>query len=254
MEGERTVEEITAQSALKQMQDVLEKIPRQGIAEPRVRVSVVLEEAQELAGLLSRHEVARRLADVGVAAERVQELEPATQALREAEAEWLRARAHGKSAERARAESEGYALRDELLSACRFNLADCDIFAELARITDGEDAQDLRHDLLELAELVENHIDCFRSDRSFAATCRIEEARLLSEQIGYSEELSAPDDDARILRNRAFTYLIELMQQLREAGLYAFRGSTQARRYFATHLSPARRSSELPSMVRTRSA
>ena len=127
---------------------------------------------------------------------------------------------------------------------------------ELARITDAEEAEDLRHDLLELADLVEGHLEYFRHDRSFSATERAEEGRRLSAEIGASE-MEVPEEDsanARAVRNLAFTHLTEQVRKLREAGLYAFRNSRLGRSYFATHRSMARRAADLPSMVRTRIA
>jgi hypothetical protein len=241
---------------LRQLRALLLQIPKHDVVEPRVRVALVLRDAEELAGLLARREVCHRLEDVGVDEAEIGGLDPAIEALREAETAWVQERDAGKEANKARAEQTGYALREELMAACRFNLGQLDVGPELARITDSEEAEDLRHDLLELAELVEGHPEHFRRDRSFAATERVEEARQISAEIGAQpgEPTSEAMENARALRNLAFTHLTDMVIKLREAGLYAFRGSALGRSYFATHLTNTRRVSELGSMVRTRIA
>ncbi len=169
-------------------------------------------------------------------------------AARAAQSEWVVLRDRSKSEAQQEREQRGYAERAELLAACRFNLRE-ERAAQgtLSAIAQGEGVPDLVQDLRDLAELVERHRPAFAADQSFNADEAPELARSLAAEIEAglsSERLSTSQAAAKLLRDRAYTYLDDLVAELREAGRYAFRkDSAVAARFASAYLRRKRRRS-----------
>jgi hypothetical protein len=236
--------------ALSQLLGRLQNIEPDNLLEPKVQLSLVIDEARELQEILDRPVVRERLRGVGVAEVTIVELDLAIGALVESERRWCKARDAAKTARQAEAEGLGYALRDEMVAACRFNLSGVEVLELLARVTDGENPRDLVQDLLELSAFLRDNAAAFGNDTLFEPLVCSDEARELADAIAVDHEPDASALEHLELRDRAFTYLCERMQQLRQAGAYALRGSVTARRYFAPGSAPARRRRPLPSAVR----
>lgn len=236
--------------ALSQLLVRLQNIEPDNLLEPKVQLSLVIDEARELQEILDRPVVRDRLRGVGVAEATIVELELAIAALVECERRWCEARDAAKTERQAEAEGLGYALRDEMVAACRFHLSGVEVLELLARVTDGENPRELVQDLLELSAFLRDNGAAFANDTLFEPLVCSDEARELAEAIAVDHEPDAAALEHLELRDRAFTYLCERVQLLRQAGTYALRGSVTARRYFAPGATPARRRRPLPSAVR----
>jgi hypothetical protein len=225
--------------ALEQVWHLLAQIPQAELCEPQVQIALVLAEAQELQGILQQARIWQRVAATGLPRERMDLLGPASEALRDAETRWIKALYPAPA--HARALEDGQRLRDEMLSACRWNLRLRAVSSELARITDSTDPLELSMDLRELAEVVSDHLADFNADHSFRAAEAAGQSRDLARALAAVENAQLRADEASELRSRAFTYLADLMDEVRAAGRHAFRGTGDARRLFASDLAVRRR-------------
>lgn len=236
-------------SALQSLRDDLMALGDDSLLEPRIQLGAFLDEARELSAILSRASVAKRIRSVGVPQGRLDALELAVEALADSEMCWATARDAQKSEREIQAEPLAYFLRDEMVAACRFNLDRSEVAELLARVTAGEGLHDLAQDLRELSDFVRDHAASFSGDTSFDPLSCADEAVELARSIAVD---AGPDEGARALleqRDRAFTYLVGLVEQLRQAGRYAYRGTPEARAYFASDVAPARRRRPPPSSV-----
>jgi hypothetical protein len=228
----------------------MQNIEPDSLFEPKVQLSLVVDDARELQEILERPAVRERLRGVGVRDTAFDELGTSIAALVECERRWCEARDAEKTERQAQAEALGYALRDEMVAACRFHLEGVEVLELLARVTDGENPRDLVQDLRELSMFLRDHTESFAADVTFEPLVCSEEAGELAGAIAVDHEPDAAALEQLELRDRAFTVLCECVQQLRQAGAYAFRGSVSARGYFASETTPARRRRPLPSAVR----
>src|SRR5690606_26514468 len=99
--------------------------------------------------------------------------------------------------------------------------------------------------------LMEHHEEHFFGDRSFSPGDSARQAQTLAGQLGeLGEQLDIKhvSPDVIELRDRAFSYLSELVDEVRAAGRYAFRGTDEARA-FASDLVARRPRSILDSLV-----
>ncbi len=258
--------------ALQALMPRLQTLTKREVLAPRVRTGLVLADLTELVHVLARPVVRQRLLAIGVERERFEELKQALEALREAENQRVRIRGESRSRARSDALQRAAWLRDELLAACRWNLRSGAPGGALERITDSDDPIDLAQDLRELVQLIQDNAGAFRRDRSFNADVRCTEAQELGRQLrsqrdnsasgeldtlGVSpDEASSPRVSAAVLgvvedtRNRAFTHAWCLAQELRDAGLYAFRGHEESRRLFLSSHPPHPRRQGLSSTIR----
>jgi hypothetical protein len=203
----------------------------------------------ELAELASRPTVLARLAKVGLAPTVLDELALASQALHYVEA-CVRS-AQGLAPCGASALDQAANLRQELLGACHWNLRGAEHVEALARITDSEDPAEVALDLNELALLILDNLELFRADTTFDAERVAHSARATA--VGLNElplQGGAVKYEWRDLRARAFTHLTMLIDELRTAGRYAFRGTPAARVWFAASPPVRRRAVSLGGWVR----
>jgi hypothetical protein len=212
--------------------------PRE-IETPRMPIAVALQEASDLHMLLVEDPgVVQALRAVGLAQEDVDALEPAVAFTREAQSRWVVARDGRKPEAQLERERRGEALRAELLSAGTWNLrADRAALGTLAAIADGDGLADLVQDLYDLAELVERKRAAFEADTTFDASASAEKARSLASEISVGIGLGKLDSDAqkaRDLRDRAFTHLVHVVDELRAAGRHAYRHDPRMRKHFTS--------------------
>jgi hypothetical protein len=225
----------------------LERLPDDALGEPRARVPLVLAEADELLGILQQGWVRQRVVATGLTVERMDLLGPARAGLEEAERRWIGEFLPGK--DEAESLNTGQELRLELLSACRWNLRGEDVEGSLARISDGSDPAELGIDLRELGQLVREHGMAFAGDRTFRQEDVLRRADAAAQQLMAMGECSV-SRETRDVRQRAFSFLALLMEELRQAGRHAFRGTREARSLFATDVSTRRRHHPARSLVR----
>ncbi len=223
--------------SLEELKPQLLAISVDDLRSPGLPIASVVQEASDLAGACKKPNVNEALVMVGQEPGFVAELERRMVAAREAQSRWQSVRDQTKSSSLVELEAQAQTLRSEMLSAGRFNLKEREALSSLALIRAGETVDDLVQDLFDLATLFEKHAPAFERDRSFDLATRVTEARGLGEKLstGISDERLDPEPTGtRELRDRAFTYLDDMMSELRAAGRYAFRASPSMSKLFTS--------------------
>lgn len=228
-------------SALEKLLPLLSEIDTEDLVYPDIPIAVALQEANDLATYLSNKDNARILAGllaVGLPGSELPALKRGIEAAREAQSGWVVVRDRKKSQAQQEREAAGTQLRSDLVDAIRWNLRhDRVAQATLDAIQQGDGVEDLIQDLDDLAALAERHHDKFDKDETFDVDAKVEEARSSASAIraGVSQARSAnKPNDAKLLRDRAFTYLDERVSTIREAGRYAFRKEPAVRMRFSS--------------------
>jgi hypothetical protein len=226
------------QTELESLRPTLLAIPAEDVDAPNLPMAVALQEAHDLHTLASDAAVRTKLLAVGIRAEDVDALHTAVVAARQAQSAWVVVRDRSKSDAQKQREAAGYALRADLLAACRWNLrADRVARATVQAIAEGEGVADLIQDLVDLAALVERHPGAFGGDTTFDAATQVSAARDRAAELeaGTSaERLETTQREAKDLRDRAYTYLDDRVALLREAGRYAYRDDEATWRRFTS--------------------
>lgn len=194
---------------------------------PNLPISIALQEAHDLNTLVGNPEIRERLLAVGLPKAELTALPKAIAATREAQSAWIVVRDRTKSDAQRQREEAGDTLRAEMIAAARWNLRNDRVAqATIDAIAEGEGVEDLVQDLVDLAALVERQADRFESDTTFDAAEQIEAARSAAKTIemGLSRaRLARTQEEAKELRDRAYTYLAARVSAVREAGRYAFK-------------------------------
>ncbi|WP_438043500.1 hypothetical protein [Sorangium sp. So ce128] len=204
-------------------------------------VSDTLQEARELEVALSKlgkeiYKKSRLSKEVGtsISARRDQ--------LAAAESAWTEVRTLPLSSDLRAQRKDAEALKRDAIAALRYFLAaDEDVERRVDGIVLGAGVADLVSDLSQLAELLEQHRDALaRADLPKRAPERARElAAALSS--GAAERAVDPHGDAAMaLRNRAFWWLREAMDEIRAAGRYVYRDERKVLALFRTSSARAR--------------
>ena len=223
--------------SLEELKPQLLEIAVEDLRSPGIPVPSVVQEASDLVEVCKKPNVHEALVVVGQEPGFVVELERRMVATRESQSLWQSVRDQTKSSSLVELEAQAQGLRSEMLSAGRFNLKEREALSSLALIRAGETVDDLVQDLFDLATLFEKHAPAFERDRSFDLVTRVAEARTLGDQLsaGISEERLDPEPTGtRELRDRAFTYLDDMMSEIRSAGRYAFRRNPSLSKLFTS--------------------
>lgn len=200
-------------------------IPDDKAPEPVMPVDVFLQEAENLYQWSLMDVVA--LATIGISAAVLNEIPIRAGACREAQSRWFKDRNSQLEAQRLWAEQSplAYSLRDELLHTFRYAYrADTAILARVAEITEGSTHADMIQDLNDLSVLGKNNVaplqaigfDFGKLDTAAATSDAM--ANLLAMANGDK----ASQSETKKLRDKAFAYLKESVDQVREAGKYLF--------------------------------
>jgi hypothetical protein len=216
-----------ANANLEALMERLKAIPAVDLDQPDMPMSVALQEASDLAVLVNTELVRNRLVAVGCQGETLALLPKVVDATRAAQSEWAVSRDRSKGEAQRNRETAGDALRADLIAACRFNLRhNRTAQATLDAIVQGEGVADLVQDLKDLGALIERHTEAFAADQTFDPSRAAESARSLAADIeaGLSGTRATRDQDqAKLVRDQAYTLLDDLMAEVRNAGKYAFR-------------------------------
>ncbi len=209
------------QENLLQLRATIEALPAEQVKTPNVPADVFVQEAENLAAWAA--DDAAALATVGFTAERLAELPVRAGALREAQSLWMK---ESRSLDDWNAQSPAaYELRDELLHNFGFAFRKNDsLLARVAQIEDGTGHDDMLQDLNDLAVLGKENaallsaisFDLTKLDT--AATLSTQLAELLASVNG----LRIAGNPAKYLRDQAFAYLKEQVDELRAAGKFLF--------------------------------
>ena len=218
----------------------IEAIAKEGTKHPTIPMDVYLQEAEDL------HEWAQKdrkaLEAVGVEWKVVETLPARVGAVREAQSQWNAQRFAQSEAARKYKElaPDGYDLRDQLVHHMLYAYRDVsDVLGRVRAIAEGDGHADMIQDLSDLAALGKRNPEPLKSigadlkllDRAAASSATL--AELLAKSHGAGGDPSA----ARVLRDKAFTYLKDVVDQVREAGRYVFwRDRERARGYASAYL------------------
>ena len=145
----------------------------------------------------------------------------------EAQAAWVNVKGRSYSNTLVDLIAQAHKERADILAAARFHLRGDRVVAEtLGTIAEGEGLADLVQDLFALEHLVEQHLPAFERDTTFDAPARARGARELAERLQQTQTEEQFDGLQRTLRDRrdrAYTYLSRLIDEIRRTGRYAFR-------------------------------
>ena len=208
----------------------LRECPSDKVREPDRPVAIILSEAYALACVAAKYRA--ELERVGLDPAIIDEIEPCANTLRVAETAWTTTREKELAAVVIAAITQAYTFRSDIVSASRYALRKNDAAqATISHIQEGEGVADLCQDLVDLAAVVETHRDAFEKiDFDFA---KVAHARALADEIqkGQGEVVvEKASNETRDVRNRAFTYLDDVVDEVRSAGLYAFGSDSDSTR------------------------
>ena len=213
----------------------LRAIPADRVREPDLAVATLIQEAFDLATTAAEHSAV--LVAAGLPMHFVDSLTPRANALRATQTAWTHAR--DTAAPVAYTAEIDYAtvIRRDFAATSRFALRhDNRAQATIDRIQDGEGVADMCQDLVDLAALAEAHPGDF--EKTDFDTATIGKARKAADSLlalhatvtGERAGTSKAAAEAKDLRDRAATYLDEAVDEVRAAGLYAFRNDSDGAR------------------------
>lgn len=213
---------------LASLNGTLRSLPAAAVREPDMPMAIFNQQGNDVVAFLEQNPAVReRLLKVGLPREVLDGLPFALGAAQAAESAWQAVFSPRSPADLVALEVSAGRLRADAVAALRWNLRN-DRIAQgtLDAIQDGLGSADLVQDLDALAVLVEQHEGAFEADKTFdakerARTCREKAKELRDALSGTRADMTR--DDAKDLRDRAFTHADELVDQTREAARYAFR-------------------------------
>uniref|UniRef100_UPI003216DCAB hypothetical protein n=1 Tax=uncultured Draconibacterium sp. TaxID=1573823 RepID=UPI003216DCAB len=204
----------------------IQAIPNEEVKEPGMPVDIALQEAENL-----HHwslDDAEDLAVVGITETMIADLPVRAGACREGQSIWNKDYRSQQEAQRLWSEQAplAYDFRDDLLASMRFAYRKNDaLLSRVRAITDGSGHADMIQDLNDIAVLGRENpeplteISFDLSQLDLAATRADELADLLAEANGDK----ADPNESKIIRDKAYLYMKELVDEIREAGKYVFR-------------------------------
>jgi hypothetical protein len=219
--------------------DAIQAIPNEQVQTPGLPVDVYLQEAENLYHWCTAD--ATELAVAGINHKMIDDLPVRSGALREAQSLWFKDRYSQEEAQREWAlQSPGaYDLRDELLHDFRFAYRnDPMLLGRVSDIADGTGPEDMIQDLNDLSVLGKANpkpltgINVGAGKLDLAAQKADEMADLLATANGDKAE----HNESKVIRDKAYTYLKELVDEIREAGKYVFwKDKTRYRGYTSAY-------------------
>jgi len=205
--------------------DVIKAIPENRIRIPAIPVNAYVQEAEDLYHWCK--DDAAELAKGGITAEMIEELPVRTGACREAQSLWFKDQHTSKEAKKLWDEQSpaAYDLRDELLHDFRYAFRDnTQLLGRVSEVADGTGHADMIQDLNDLAVLGRENPDPLAAinfdvtQLDTAAQTADAMAELLAQSNGDQQE----GNPAKIIRDRAYTHLKQLVDDIRACGKYVF--------------------------------
>lgn len=206
--------------------ETLQTMSVENVKVPSIPVDVFLQEAENLAKW-SLDDI-EALKTVGITAAMIKDLPVRAGACREAQSVWNKDFRSQQQAQKEWAEQSplAYDLRNDLLQSLRFAYRkDSALLNRVAAITDGNGHADMIQDLNDISVLGKANPEPLASisfdlvQLDLAATRADEMADLLAEANGDK----ADHNESKEIRDRAYTHLKELVDEIRDAGKYVFR-------------------------------
>lgn len=207
------------------LQKTIESIAKSQIKTPRIPIGIYIQEGENLYQWC--REDKEKLTGAGLNWNLVEELPDRCEALQQAQGTWISERKKKKEAEKIWAERsvEAYQLRDELLHTLRYAYRKTpDLLVKISFVSKGDGHADMLQDLNDLAILGADHpgplkaINFDFSKLELAARMSDE----LSDLLGRANAEILQREEAKIKRDKAYTYLKALVDEIRECGKYVF--------------------------------
>ena len=208
-----------------QLIETISSIPNQHVLTPNLPVDIFLQEAENLFHWVQQDK--EKLLSVGIPEELIDDLPRRAGALREAQARWIKELNTRRKFQTIWNERspEAFDFRDTLIHTCRYAYRHHpDILGRIAYIAEDYSNADMIQDLQNLAVLGKNNpeplkaigFDMEELDR--ASRMSDEMADLLARANGENSS----DHEDKVIRDKAFTYLKEAVDEIRECGKYLF--------------------------------
>lgn len=232
--------------------DVLQAIPNDDVLTPTIPVDVFLQEAENLYHWCLTDKA--ELTTVGVSEAQINDLPVRAGALREAQSLWFKQRYSQEEAQREWGEKSpfGYDLRDELLHVFRYAYRDdSSILNRVTSAAEGSGHADMIQDLNDMAVLGRENAEALTAigfdltKLDTAATMADELADLLATANGDKEEHS----EAKMIRDKAYTHLKELVDDVRLAGKYLFWKNPQRLKGYSSRYWKKKNNQKEPSIA-----
>ena len=215
-------------NALDQLRHKLESLSE--VRSPDQPIDIYFQETEDLLTHVTANGLQSVLVDEGLDEAAITEVAVALAAARMAQTEWTLLNDREKPVDQKELEARGYALRTMVIKKARFTLRkDKSAQSTISNIVDGEGLADLVQDLDDLAKLLGDQADAFNRNRNFDSAKAKAELTETAQAIrsGLSGFRMNPAQTKAVeLRNRAWTYLDDLVDDLREAGRAATEGAT----------------------------
>ncbi|TVZ39060.1 hypothetical protein P886_3448 [Alteromonadaceae bacterium 2753L.S.0a.02] len=203
----------------------LQAIPHNAIKSSSIPIGIYAQEAENLYHWAKKDLAA--LQGAGLTEDYIEQLSLRVDLLRIAEARWqaeYQARKEA-TAEWAEKSPGAYALRDSLLRAMRYAFRNKnDLLQRVSAVAEGDSHADMIQDLATLAVLGKQQkplLEAIHFDTSL-----LQEANSVADTMSVLLALANGDklegNDGRTLRDQAFTYLKEIVDEVRACGKYVF--------------------------------
>jgi hypothetical protein len=205
--------------------DALRAIPEEKIVEPNLPVDIYLQESENLKQWSVQD--AAVLATIGITRAKIDELSVRAGACREAQSVWYKDQHSQQEAQRKWGIQSPLAfnLRDELVHTFRYAYrADVSLSARVAGIAEGNTNADMIQDLNDLAVLGRNNTAPLAAIGFNLALLdqAANTADTMANLLALANGDKAFQNESKQMRDRAYTYLKELVDEIREAGKYLF--------------------------------
>jgi len=227
----------TARKHYEELLPVISTIPAARCQSPTIPPGVHAQEALDLSAWANRDKDA--LQKAGLTLDLIDHLSAGAAVLSQAQANWnalMKTRADAMATWKEES-PEAYELRDELLHAFRYAFrTDDQTLSRVSAIADGSSDADMIQDLNDLAALGKQNAALLEKIR-FDMT-RLDTAALASHEMGKLRAEATADPGAveglKTLRDQAYTYLKEAVDEVRACGQYVFWRNPERRDGYAS--------------------
>jgi hypothetical protein len=201
-------------------------IPKEDIKEPNLPVNIAIGEAMDLHNYASTDREILETCDLDL--NLIDDLEIRASALRAAQVNWVQVRKESTEIEEKwrKLSKEAFELRDELLHFCRYAYRnDKSAMHIVYHVAEGFTNTDMVQDLSHMAGLIVLKPDAFTAVGGDVE--KATRAQTLAEECGamlgsVNNDKANADKHSKDMRDRAFTYLKEAMDAIRNAGRFVF--------------------------------
>jgi len=223
----------------------IEAIPSTDMRSPNMPVDVFLQEAENMYQWCQPDK--EQLVAAGLDWNLVLDLPGRAGALREAQSTWFSARFSRETTEKEWNEKSplAYDLRDQVLRALRYAFRQqADLLARVGAISEGRGHADMIQDLNDLAVLGKANPEPLAKinfDMALLDTAA-DTAKAMADLLSRSNTERSDSSQERIIRDKAFTYLRQVVEELRACAQYVFWRNEERLKGYASRHFKARRS------------